>query len=128
MNHPTNPPAAPSGPYETEEQVFEVTRGAHGVPGGSTEYNHGRLLDTCKAAGVYLGAFDHLIVRWLAGWEPQTVAVVVGLITRAHAEGAQNVRTPDLEALSDDELIAQMRTVARNLNRKADLLDEGKAL
>jgi hypothetical protein len=36
---------------------------------------------------VELGAYDHAIVQWLAGWEPSTVAVMAGLISRAHEAG-----------------------------------------
>ena len=41
------------------------------------------LLDALAAAGVYVGRYDIQIAEWLAGWEPQTVAVVAGWITRA---------------------------------------------
>jgi hypothetical protein len=34
-------------------------------------------------AGVHLGAYDHQIITWLAGWERSTCAVVAGLISRA---------------------------------------------
>ncbi|WP_322750960.1 MULTISPECIES: hypothetical protein [unclassified Frankia] len=38
--------------------------------------------------GVTLGAFDARIVAWLAHtWEATTVAVLAGLITRAHHAG-----------------------------------------
>ncbi|HUY45622.1 MAG TPA: hypothetical protein VMV92_07835 [Streptosporangiaceae bacterium] len=45
------------------------------------------LRDVCERAGVTLGAFDARILAWLAGWEPETCAVLVGLVTRAHAAG-----------------------------------------
>jgi hypothetical protein len=32
---------------------------------------------------VELGAYDHRILVWLAGWEPTICAVIAGLITRA---------------------------------------------
>ena len=32
-----------------------------------------------------MGAYDRRILAWLAGFEPQTCAVVAGLITRANA-------------------------------------------
>lgn len=34
-----------------------------------------------------VGAFDARILAWLAGWEPETCAVIAGLVTRAHAAG-----------------------------------------
>jgi hypothetical protein len=88
VNDPTNSPPAPhSGPYETGIEATRATFGAFDVPGGFVEYNHGALLDACKAAGIHVGAYDHKILRWLSGWEPETVAVFVGLITRANADG-----------------------------------------
>ena len=60
------------------------------------------LLDALAAAGVYLGAYDHRIVEWLAGWEPQTVAVIAGWVQRAgQADGQAAARA--------DELLARMR-------------------
>ena len=84
-----------TGPYETEQQVRELPavraiheamhashrRGVIGEPGC-------RLLDeACEAACVKVGAYDHRILTWLAGFEPETCAVVAGLITRAHQAG-----------------------------------------
>lgn len=43
-----------------------------------------RLLDeACEAASVKVGAYDHRILIWLAGFEPEACAVA-DLITRAH--------------------------------------------
>ena len=50
-----------------------------------TVYRH--IAEACDAAGVELGAFDRRTLAWLAGWEPSTVQVVIGLIIRAHAAG-----------------------------------------
>jgi hypothetical protein len=41
------------------------------------------LGDACAGAEVALGAHDHAIILWLAAWEPSTVAVIAGLISRA---------------------------------------------
>lgn len=38
-----------------------------------------------------LGAFDDRILSWLANWEPETCAVVAGLIARPYASGAASV-------------------------------------
>ena len=46
-------------------------------------HNQRMLLDALAAAGVYLGAYDHRIVEWLATWEPQTVAVIAAWVQRA---------------------------------------------
>ncbi len=43
------------------------------------------IINACGAAGVQLGGYDLRIIGWLAGWEPQTCAVVAGLIERAAA-------------------------------------------
>jgi hypothetical protein len=73
------------GPYETERDarmaVSHITRStAESWQDGSQ-----RLLeDACTAAGVTLGAYDQRILRWLAGFEPATCAVIAGLISRAH--------------------------------------------
>ncbi len=48
-------------------------------------HNAAMLTDACAAAGVELGAYDRRILRWLAGWEPTTCAVVAGIIARAAA-------------------------------------------
>jgi hypothetical protein len=77
-----------SGPYDTQRQAADAARHIIDSPPGTGAWTDGchRLLeDACRAAGVQLGAYDHQVVLWLAGWEPWTVAVVAGLITRAHA-------------------------------------------
>ena len=80
-------------PYETRQQaaadVSDVYDKARRAPrrGVMAEANLARLAGACKHAGVTLGTFDTRILEWLAGWEPETCAVIVGLITRAHAAG-----------------------------------------
>lgn len=82
------------GPYETEAQargqVHHIYAAAHTSrsPGVMDDGNHRLLCDTLVAAGVQAGAYDHEIVRWLARYEPQMVAVVAGLIARARQAGA----------------------------------------
>jgi hypothetical protein len=46
-----------------------------------------RAAEACSAAGVEVGAHDHRVLVWLAGWGPETCAVVAGLITRAYLAG-----------------------------------------
>jgi hypothetical protein len=60
------------------------------------EANHALLTGACERTGVALGAYDVRILAWLAGWEPQMCAVVVGLITRAHAAGRAAADTRSL--------------------------------
>lgn len=79
-----------AGPYETEREAVASVRHIHDSPPGTgawTAGSHRLLCEALTAAGVELGAYDHRIVGWLAGWEPQTCAVIAGLITRAHHAG-----------------------------------------
>jgi len=85
----------PCGPYETAAEVraeplvrdtYLITRAG----GDMDAENQRRLLAACQDAGVRLGAYDRRILAWLAGWEPETVQVVVGLIGRAAQGGRQS--------------------------------------
>jgi hypothetical protein len=82
------------GPFGTEAEARESL--VHLLAGATLseqasipDRNHRVLCQTLTAAGVELGAYDHLIVTWLAGYEPATVAVVAGLVTRAFEAGLQ---------------------------------------
>jgi len=83
----------PSGPSETwrraNADVAEVYRQSRrsSSRGALGQANLARLHDTCDRAGLALGAFDDLILAWLAGYEPETCAVIAGLITRTPAAG-----------------------------------------
>jgi hypothetical protein len=75
-----------SGPYETERDAITAARHILDSPPGTGAWQDGslRLLEgACGAAQVKLGAYDHRILVWLAGWEPQLCAVTAGLISRA---------------------------------------------
>jgi hypothetical protein len=81
-----------AGPYETERDARKaaIEQGGPAEPDWSIlspGQRYKLLLNACADAGVFLGAYDHRILEWLAGWEDATVAVVAGLITRAHAAG-----------------------------------------
>ncbi len=92
-----------SGPFETERQaretpavraVYDAFDADPGV-GKMAPHNFLMLVGACEAAGVDLGSpssYDRQILAWLAGWEPQTCAVVAGLISRAHAAGRDGAR------------------------------------
>ena len=69
--------------FETERQAIDATGQRGWEPGSYTVRNELALLEACAAAGVHLGAYDRRILAWLAGFEPQTVAVVAGIILRA---------------------------------------------
>lgn len=46
---------------------------------------HQMLRQARAGTGAGIGTFDDRILRWLAGFEPESCAVVAGLITRAAA-------------------------------------------
>jgi hypothetical protein len=48
-----------------------------------TPHNRAMLASVCEAAGVTFGAYDRLILDWLATWSPATCAAVADWITRA---------------------------------------------
>jgi len=83
------------GSFETEGQVRElpavrvVYEAFDADPGAGSMAPHSErmLRESCAAAGVVLGAFDRRVVSWLAGWGPETCAVIGGLIIRAHVAG-----------------------------------------
>ena len=86
-DHASHRPASIGQPSETERQAADSVRHITASPPGAGAWTDGchRLLeDTCRAAGVQLGAYEPRILLWLADWEPSTVAVVAGLIRRAH--------------------------------------------
>ena len=55
------------------------------------------------------GAYDHRILTWLAGWEPQICAVVAALITRAHAAGLARA---DARVLTAEQATVVTRALA----------------
>jgi hypothetical protein len=75
------------GPFETEAEARQAAAAAAGDArnGGIAAGNLAMLQNACAAAGVTLGAYDELIVEWLANFEPSACAVVAGLIIRAVA-------------------------------------------
>jgi hypothetical protein len=92
---PRSTAADSPGPFETEGQVrtLPAVRAVYDAfeadlaVGGMASHNERILRESCAAAGVALGAFDRRIVSWLAGWGPETCAVIAGLIIRAHVAG-----------------------------------------
>ena len=85
-----------TGPYETDRRVRELpavraiydamhaSRRRGGVMG---ELGYRLLDEACEAASVKVGAYDHRILIWLRGFEPETCAVLAGLITRGYQAG-----------------------------------------
>ena len=77
--------AARPGPFRTQREAAAAARHIYGLPPGAawSLACHKMLEDACSAAGAELGSFDHATLLWLSGWEPSTVAVLAGIITRA---------------------------------------------
>ena len=97
----TRPGQAP-GPFDTEQQarqlpavraVYDAFDRDPGV-GKMAPPNLRMLLDALAGAGVYVGAYDIQIAQWVAGWEPQTVAVIAGWVQRAGQAAAREDERP----------------------------------
>ena len=92
-NQPGTKP--PLGPFQTEAEVraTDAVRAVYAAfdadpgVGKMAPHNHRLLCEALSAAGVELGAYDERIAAWLANWEPQTVAVIAGWVSRASAAG-----------------------------------------
>ena len=97
-----------TGPYQTREQaseteaVQEVYRAFRADPGVGkmAAHAHRLLMRACTEAGVSLGAFDRRVLAWLSEWEPETAAVIAGLILRAREAGTTPL-ADRLTALAD---------------------------
>lgn len=98
------------GPYETEQDTYQEPMPARVreiqqrnfrsdlVETSQRESRQAKfagLIEACRDAGVEIGAYDRRFLGWLAGYEPSTVQVVIGLITRAHAAGWGAATTED---------------------------------
>ena len=86
-----------AGPFFTEAEVRElpsvqaVCAAFDADPGAGkmAPHNAAMLAAACDAAGVTLADFDRRILGWLAGWEPETVAVIASWIERAYQAGKE---------------------------------------
>ena len=85
-----------TGPFETERQAAELpdvrtiydAAQASNQRGVIGQESYLMLFRACRGGRVDLGSqssYDRRILARLANWEPQTCAVVAGLITRAAA-------------------------------------------
>lgn len=92
---PVPGPIVSAGPFQSEAQALGVpaVREAYEAArqssrrGMMSARNHRMLCKALTDAGVDVGEYDHRIIAWLAGWEPQTCVVIAGLITRASKAG-----------------------------------------
>jgi hypothetical protein len=118
-----------NGPFETEHQARQspAVRVAYGMwsPGlGSlTGANHEMLCTACASAGVELGAYDHRILQWLAGFEPQTCAVIAGIISRAAAADVSPAVLPGNYDVTSDEVSLVLDALDVAADHKRDAAD-----
>lgn len=79
----------PLGPFDTEAQARAAAQAAAdpGLLPIKAPQNRRLLGRACEAAGIEMGRYDDRIVQWLSIWEPSTVVVVAGWITRAYEAG-----------------------------------------
>jgi hypothetical protein len=104
-----------TGPFDTEDQALRLpeVRAICALPPGTGQWKAGSremLAAALAAAGVELGAYDERIVSWLAGWEPQTVAVIASWIIRA------GITTADREVI-----LAALNAAAGQVEMRARL-------
>ena len=76
-----------NGPYDTRETALQpVTELRAANPEMSLQEINWLILQRATA-GMKLGEYDRYILGWLTGMEPQTCAVIAGLIHRARENG-----------------------------------------
>ena len=86
-----------AGPFETASEALAPARAAVGSC-VAPQSRLALLTDTLRAAGVELGPWDQQVARWLAGLDVQTIAPVIGWVSRAGRGPAAGVIT---RALAD---------------------------
>jgi hypothetical protein len=98
----TEPGQAPAGPFETADEARELPEVRAicetWAPGRRLADGAHRLL--CHAlcdAGVSLGAYDQALTAWIAGFEPQVVAVIASWVTRARHQALGSAEQEQLE-------------------------------
>jgi hypothetical protein len=93
--------AGPLGPFDTEAQARAAARAAAdpGLLPINAAQNRRLLGRTCEAAGVAMARHDDRIVEWLSIWEPSTVVVIAGWVSRAF-EAGHLAATPGAAVLS----------------------------
>lgn len=118
----------------TERAARGEGDGANGIPQWQAD-RLAVLLKACTGAGLTVSAREQHVLRWLAGWEADTVEVIAGLIRRAGesgpAEGAARVSHERMEryvaslveqrdeATADAEKFAAFRESARGYSERA---------
>ncbi len=78
-----------TGPFETEADARHASLWETRGRDAGMDMDAANMADLAAGlSGVELGAYDKRIIAWLVGYEPATVAVVCGLISRAREAGA----------------------------------------
>lgn len=72
-----------SGPFETERAAWAAVAGFYETSSTRHQTSFLVLSEVLEGAGVELGAYDRVVLEWLANYEPTVVAVVAGWIWRA---------------------------------------------
>ena len=85
------------GPFQTAAEARLALRPADGSC-LAPQSRLSLLTETLRAAGVDLGPWDQQVARWLAGLDVQTIAPVIGWVSRAGRGPAAGVIT---RALAD---------------------------
>ena len=88
----------------------------------AAESRLGLLTEALRAAGVELGHWDREVARWLAGLDVQTIAPVIGWVSRAGREPA-----PGLIARALADAIAYQTALTSGCPECADAAPEGCA-
>ena len=86
-----------AGPFETASEALAALRPADGSC-VAPQSRLSLLTETLRAAWVDLGQWDQQVARWLAGLDVQTIAPVIGWVSRAGRGPAAGVIT---RALAD---------------------------
>jgi hypothetical protein len=108
-------------PFETASEALLALRSADGSL-LAPKSRLGLLTETLRAAGVELGEWDREVARWLAGLDVQTIAPVIGWVSRAARDPAPGVI---VRALAD--AIAYQAALTAGCPDCADAAPEGCA-
>jgi hypothetical protein len=79
--------ARDAGPFATRRQADTAVADILGDRGRWDILARNLLAGALAAAGVELGGYDETVTEWLSRFEPATVAVIAGWVTRAAAGG-----------------------------------------
>lgn len=83
-----------TGRFDTEQEAWQAGAEVRGGVGTETRVRH--ITSSLTADGVAMGRYDVAIARWLARWEPETVAVVLSWAERAYTAGRQTAQQRQL--------------------------------